>query len=63
MSLHSIVSEGLAERFHNRRAVAAVARPATAQLAARLSGMSMRLLETCLALGAIGAAVLIGLAR
>ena len=65
VSLHTIVSDGLAGRLHNhpRRARAVVAQPRATDLAVRLSGMSMRVLETCLALTAIATALLIGLGR
>jgi hypothetical protein len=63
VSLHTIVSDGLAGRLHPRRATAVAAQPTTAPLAVRLSGMSMRVLETGLALVAIATALLIGLGR
>jgi hypothetical protein len=65
VSLHSIVSDGLAGRLHRRDAAdaTAVARPVTSQLAVLLSGTSMRFLETGLALAALGVALLIGLGR
>ena len=63
MSLHTIVTEGLAGRLHPRRAVAAIAQPRTTDLAARLSGMSMRFLEFALAATAIAVALLIGIGR
>lgn len=63
MSLHTIVSDGLHGRLQPRRAVAAVAQPRTTDLAARLSGASMRILETGLAVTAIAVALLIGLGR
>jgi len=71
MSLHTIVSDGLAGRRHQRRTPAAGARAgvtsAVAQppieLPGRLSGLSMRVLETGLAVTAIATAVLIGLGR
>lgn len=62
MSLHTIVSDRLAGRLP-RRATAVAAQPTTAPLAVRLSGMSMRVLETGLALVAIATALLIGLGR
>ena len=63
-SLHTNVSDGLVGRLAHRRAAAAVARqPASSQLVVRLSGASMRLLETGLALTAIATALLIGLGR
>ena len=64
MSLHTIVSDGLAGRFQSNRAVAAaVVRPSGTDMAVRLSGASMRILETGLALTAIATALLIGLGR
>ena len=64
MSLHTIVSDGLAGRMPSHRAVAAaVVRPRGADMAVRLSGASMRVLETGLALTAIATALLIGLGR
>lgn len=63
MSLHTIVSDGLIERLHSRRAAVAVAQPRTTELAVRLTGMSMRFLETSLAVTAIAVALLIGLGR
>ena len=70
MSLHTIVNHGLAGRLLQRRASAAahhavastVGQPGM-ELPGRLSGMSMRILETGLAITAIATAVLIGLAR
>ena len=70
MSLHSI-SDGLAGRLTHRRASGAAGRAAVASsiaqprmdLPGRLSGMSMRILETGLAVTAIATAVLIGLGR
>ena len=62
MSLHTIVSDGLAGRFHSRDVVA-VAQPRTSHMAVLLSGASMRILETGLALTAIVTALLIGLGR
>lgn len=70
MSLHTIINEGLAGRRMQRRVSAdaqhavasAVAQP-NMELPGRLSGMSMRILETGLAITAIATAVLIGLAR
>lgn len=62
VSLHTI-SEGLVGRLHARRAAVAVAQPRNTELAARLSGMSMRALETGLAVTAIAVALLIGLGR
>jgi hypothetical protein len=63
VSLHTIVSDGLLGRLHARRAAVAVAEPPTTELAARLTGMSMRLLEMTLAATAIVVALLIGLGR
>jgi hypothetical protein len=61
VSLHTI-SDGLVGRLHQhpRGAAAAVARRASQPLATR---MSMRFLETGLAVAAIAAALLIGLGR
>ena len=70
MSLQTIVSDGLTARLAHRRAHAVPARvtvasvaPPRGELAGRLSGMSMRFLETGLAVTAIATAVLIGLGR
>ena len=64
MSLHTIVTDGLAGRLHSREAAAAaVARPRPTHMAVLLSGASMRILETGLALTAIATALLIGLGR
>jgi hypothetical protein len=71
VSLHTIVSDGLAGRLTHRREAAAGPRAAVAstvpqtriELPGRLSGMSMRILETGLAITAIATAVLIGLGR
>ncbi len=67
VSLHTLVSDGLAGRLHQRRAAApataAAAQPRPTELVVRLSGTSMRFLETGLAMAAIGAALLIGLGR
>jgi hypothetical protein len=67
VSLHTLVSDGLANRLQPRlqprRITAAVAQPRATDMAARLSGASMRLLETGLALTAIATALLIGLGR
>ena len=63
MSLSTIVSDGLAGRLPQRRAASAVARPPQVPLAVVLTGMSMRLLETSLAVTAIAVALLIGLGR
>ncbi|HET9850943.1 MAG TPA: hypothetical protein VFP56_00390 [Candidatus Limnocylindrales bacterium] len=70
MSLHTIVNDGHAGRRMQRRASAAahhavastVAQPGM-ELSGRLSGMSMRILETGLAIIAIATALLIGLGR
>jgi hypothetical protein len=63
VSLHTIVNDGLGGRFaHRRVAAAAVVRPAS-PMTVRLSGASMRFLETGLALTAILTALLIGLGR
>ncbi len=62
VSLHTIVSDGLLGRFQARRTVA-VAQPRTTELGVRVSGASMRLLETGFALTAIAVALLIGLGR
>ena len=61
MSLHLIAQDGLAGL--RRRVVAT--RPTSRSLALpiRISISSMRVLETCLALSAIGTALLIGLGR
>jgi hypothetical protein len=64
VSLHSIVGDSLVDRLHNlRRGRAAVAEPHPSHLVVRLTGASMRVLETGLALTAIAVAILIGLAR
>ena len=64
VSLHTIVSDGPVGRLAHRRAAAAVAQhPASSQLVVRLSGASMRILETGLALTAIATALLIGRGR
>jgi hypothetical protein len=72
MSLHTIVSDGVAGRLQQRRARAAgaradvasaVAQPPRMELPGPLAGMSMRVLETGLAVTAIATAVLIGLGR
>ena len=64
MSLHTIVSDGLAGRLlhHPRRAVTAT-HARTTTLAVRFQGTSMRVLETGLAVTAIATALLIGLGR
>jgi hypothetical protein len=64
VSLQSIVGDGLAARLHSVRAArTAVAEPHPSHLAVRLTGASMRVLETGLALTAIAVAILIGLGR
>jgi hypothetical protein len=63
VSLHTIVSDGVVGRLHLRRAPAAVVRPRTAEMAVRLTGTSMRILETGMAVTAIATALLIGLGR
>jgi hypothetical protein len=64
VSLHTLVTDGLAGRFPARRSsTAVVSRRESSTLAAGLSGASMRILETGLALAAIATAVLIGLGR
>ena len=64
MSLNTIVTDGLVNRFHTRDvADAAVARRHPTPMAVLLSGASMRVLETGLALTAIVTALLIGLGR
>ena len=64
MSLHTIVRSGVAGRLHSRRgAVTAVIRPHASTMTALLSGASMRVLETGLAIVAIATALLIGLGR
>ena len=63
MSLHTIVNQGVMDRLNARRANAAVLPPPSKALAVRLTGASMRVLETGLALSAIATAVLLGLAR
>lgn len=61
MSLHTIVVDELAGRLRLRRArTDAIDHPRPTDLAARLSGTSMRVLETTLAVAAIAAAILIG---
>jgi hypothetical protein len=70
VSLHTIPSHGLTGRLRYRRAaagtpeaaVASVAQPGI-ELTGRLSGLSMRILETGLAVAAIVTALLIGLGR
>ena len=62
MSLHTIANDTVARRLHPQPTRTAVAE-ATPDLAVRLSGMSMRMLETGLALVAIVTALLIGLGR
>ena len=63
MSLHTIVHDGFMGRRTARRATSAVLQPPTKVLAVRLTGASMRILETGLALSAIATAVLLGMAR
>ncbi|HUQ43277.1 MAG TPA: hypothetical protein VM451_02535 [Candidatus Limnocylindria bacterium] len=63
MSLHTIVHEGFMGRRNARPATAAVLQPPPKALSVRLTGASMRVLETGLALSAIATAVLLGLAR
>ena len=66
MSLHTIVGDGIAARLAQRRAAtasAAVARQPQGSLAVLLTGMSMRFLETSLAVTAIAVALLIGVGR
>lgn len=64
MSLHTIVSGGVVGRLHPRRgAVSAVIQPRTSDMTTLLSGASMRVLETGLAVIAIATALLIGLGR
>ena len=64
MSLHTIVSSGVVGRLHSRRgAVAAVIQPRASSMTALLSGSSMRVLETGIAIVAIATALLIGLGR
>jgi hypothetical protein len=64
VSLYTIVSDGLAGRLPSRPVTAdAVAQPPTTGMAGRLTGASMRVLETGLALIAIVTALLIGLGR
>jgi hypothetical protein len=69
VSLHTIVHDGLAGRFLRRdplsthHALVSTAVQPRTELPGRLSGMSMRMLETGLAIIAIATAVLIGLGR
>ena len=64
MSLHTIVSGGVVGRLHARRdAVSAVIQPPSTNMTALVSGASMRVLETGLAIIAIATALLIGLGR
>lgn len=64
MSLHTIVSSGVVGRLHPRRgAIDETIRPRTADMTVLLSGASMRVLETGLAVIAIATALLIGLGR
>ena len=62
MSLHSIARDGLAGRLR-RRVVATWPTSRAIAVPIRISISSMRVLETSLALGAIAAAMLIGLGR
>jgi hypothetical protein len=62
--LQSIVGDGLVGRIHGaRRGRTVVAEPHPSHLSVRLTGASMRVLETGLALTAVAVAVLIGLGR
>ena len=64
MSLQSTVGDGLVGHLHSvRRQRTAVAEAPPRDLAVRLTGASMRVLETGLALTAIAVAILIGLVR
>ena len=64
MSLHTIVSSGVVGRLHSRRGAAtAVIQPHASPITALLSGSSMRVLETGIAIVAIATALLIGLGR
>jgi hypothetical protein len=64
VSLHTIVSGGVAGRLHSRRDVTtAVIQPRPSDMTTLLSGASMRVLETGLAVIAIATALLIGLGR
>jgi hypothetical protein len=62
LSLHTIVQGSFAGRLRLRRQVAGRAAASTV-VPLRISIGSMRILETCLALGAIATALLIGLGR
>jgi hypothetical protein len=62
LSLHTIVQGSFAGRLRLRRPVAGRAATSTV-VPLRISIGSMRILETCLALGAIATALLIGLGR
>lgn len=62
MSLHTIVSDGLAGRRLQRQGTA-FAESRQGPLAVLLTGMSMRFLETSLAAMAIAVALLMGLGR
>jgi hypothetical protein len=63
VSLHTIVNDGFADRFPHRRVAAAAVVQPSSPMSVRLSGASMRVLETGLALTAILTALLIGLGR
>ena len=63
MSLHTIVSDSAVGRLNLRRAPATVARPRVNEMAVLLTGASMRLLETGLAVTAIAVALLLGAGR
>ena len=63
MSLHTIVSDGIAGRLPQRRPATAVAQRREGPFVVLLTGMSMRFLETSLAVTAIAVALLIGLGR
>ena len=62
MSLHTIVSDSIVGRRALRRA-APVARPRMNEMAVLLTGASMRVLETALAISAIAVALLLNLGR
>jgi hypothetical protein len=62
VSLHTIVIDGLVGRLPHRPAAATVADD-RGGLRVRLTGMSMRFLETALAVTAIATALLIGQGR
>ncbi len=64
MSLHTIVTSGFTGRSHARHdAARTVVQPRASDVTAPLSGYSMRVLETGLAVVAIATALLIGLGR